>query len=230
MFFSLFKIVIFLFIFYQPIYCERDKIKLYFEVENNQEFCLHHQFNDSLEYVVEYGVLKGGNFDIDFYLESPQKVKLYSATKIRRIDIFNFNSGMNGVFKFCFSNSFSTLTHKVVYFDLKPMNLNFRLSLREEALKQIPGVITATESILNNIYFNMLNVSEIQEFYRREEAVDLSFAKMLNAKIPILSFINFTTILFVSFFQTLFLKCLFRKQIDSHKQQPTYLLNTQLKM
>lgn len=210
-------------------YCVKDHIKLSFEVENNDEFCFYHKFNDSIEYLLEYGVIKGGNYDINFYLESPNQKRLYSATKVKRLDVVNFYSSDRGEFKFCFSNSFSKITHKIVYFELKPSDVRFRDTLKDEVdTAKVPGVVTASEYILNNIHFVMGNVSKIQEFYRHEEAIDKNFAEMLRDKITILSAINFFTILFVSFFQVKFLKRFFEKNrpITYNDNNSNYLKKT----
>lgn len=192
---------------------EKDVIKLSFEVENKEEFCVYHRFNDSIEYKLEYGVLKGGNFDIDFNLESPNKKMLYEKKRVNKKDEVKFHSSHVGEFKFCFSNNFSPLTHKVVYFNLQPNDARYQESLREEAGNVgVPGVMSATEFRLNNIHTIMNNVTNIQRFYRTEELIDRNFADMLNFKINALSCVNFATILFVSIIQVNVLKCLFHKK------------------
>jgi hypothetical protein len=139
----------------------KDVINLSFEVENKEEFCLFHQFNDSIQYSLEFGVLKGGNFDIDFKIESPMKKILHEAKKVNRKDTVLFHSTQQGEFKFCFSNDFSALTHKIAYFNLKPADPRFRESLREESGNNVPIVLTSTEFRLNNIHMIMSNVSSI---------------------------------------------------------------------
>lgn len=194
------------------IEASRGVIHISFEVENKEEFCLFHNFNESIEYIAEFGVLKGGNFDIDFSLESPSKKVLYSAQRINKKETIKFHSSQMGDFKFCFNNNFSPLTHKIVFFSLSPADERYKDSLRNEAGNNLPVVMTASEFRLNHIHANMYNVSEIQRFYRVEELIDRNFADMLNNKINILSVINFFTILFVSFAQVNFLKYLFNKK------------------
>lgn len=37
----------------------------------------------------------------------------------KQYDSFTFTAAKNGTYKFCFSNEFSTFTHKTVYFDFQ---------------------------------------------------------------------------------------------------------------
>jgi hypothetical protein len=106
-----------------------------FEVDDSQEFCLYNNFNHSIEYLVEFGVLRGGNLDINFYLEIVQSgTRLHSekATSKQKSS-FLFVSSLNADYKFCFDNQFSSMTHKVVFFGLRPANERRGENLNEEA-------------------------------------------------------------------------------------------------
>ena len=61
-------------------------------------------------------VVTGGQYDVDVYLEAPGQRMLYKERK-KQYDTYTFTSDMKGIYKFCFSNEFSTFAHKLVYFD-----------------------------------------------------------------------------------------------------------------
>lgn len=63
-------------------------------------------------------VVTGGHYDVDCRLEDPDGTVLYKEMK-KQYDSFTFTAARNGTFKFCFSNEFSTFTHKTVYFDFQ---------------------------------------------------------------------------------------------------------------
>lgn len=213
------------------IIADRDWYELTFEVENQEEFCMYHKFNESLEYLVEFGVVKGGNFDIDFLLESPSQKVLYSGKKINKRESVKFQSSQMGDFKFCFSNNFSPVTHKVVHFSLRPFDEKYRDSLRHEAGdNNLPVVLSATEYRLNTIHVRMENVSSIQRYYRIQELVDRNFADMLNFKIYIFSAVCSVTIVAVSLAQVFFLRYLFNaKPYRPSGVHETLIINNQLK-
>ena len=60
----------------------------------------------------------GGNYDIDAEVTSPGGQVLYKDVK-KQYDSFVWTADVKGVYSFCFSNEFSTFTHKLVYFDLQ---------------------------------------------------------------------------------------------------------------
>lgn len=63
-------------------------------------------------------VVTGGHYDVDCRLEDPDGNVLYKEMK-KQYDSFTFTASKNGTYKFCFSNEFSTFTHKTVYFDFQ---------------------------------------------------------------------------------------------------------------
>ena len=63
-------------------------------------------------------VVTGGHYDVDCRLEDPEGNTLYKEMK-KQYDSFTFTASKNGTYKFCFSNEFSTFTHKTVYFDFQ---------------------------------------------------------------------------------------------------------------
>ena len=63
-------------------------------------------------------VITGGHYDVDMELTAPSGKVLYKDVK-KQYDSFTWTTDMKGVYKFCFSNEFSTFSHKVVYFDFQ---------------------------------------------------------------------------------------------------------------
>ncbi|XP_053439293.1 transmembrane emp24 domain-containing protein 1 isoform X2 [Nycticebus coucang] len=71
--------------------------------------------NASLE--TEYQVIGGAGLDVDFTLESPQGVLLVSDS--RKADgMHTVEPTEAGDYKLCFDNSFSTISEKLVFFEL----------------------------------------------------------------------------------------------------------------
>jgi len=61
-------------------------------------------------------VVTGGHYDIDFELIAPNKEILYREVK-KQYDSFSKKADITGVYAACFSNEFSTFSHKLVYVD-----------------------------------------------------------------------------------------------------------------
>ena len=60
-------------------------------------------------------VVTGGNFDVDVHVVAPNGQVLYKDVK-QQYDTFTWTAEVPGVYTVCFSNEFSSFTHKVVYF------------------------------------------------------------------------------------------------------------------
>ncbi len=59
-----------------------------------------------------------GQYDVDVTLESPSKEIIYRQVKTQ-FDSHTFTPTETGVYKACFSNEFSTFSHKLVYMDFQ---------------------------------------------------------------------------------------------------------------
>lgn len=70
------------------------------------------------EHFILLQVVQGGNYDCDMELKSPEGKSLYKDVK-KQYDSFTWTTTTKGVYEFCFSNEFSTFTHKIVYFDFQ---------------------------------------------------------------------------------------------------------------
>lgn len=65
-----------------------------------------------------FQVVTGGQYDIDVTLEAPNKEIIYRQVKTQ-FDSHTFTAAMSGEYKACFSNEFSTFSHKLVYMDFQ---------------------------------------------------------------------------------------------------------------
>ena len=63
-------------------------------------------------------VILGGNNDIDVEVIGPNKDVIYIGVKKIRDNIM-WTTQNEGEYQFCFSNEFSVLSHKVIYFDFE---------------------------------------------------------------------------------------------------------------
>lgn len=63
-------------------------------------------------------VVTGGQYDVDVTLEAPNKEIIYRQVK-SQFDSYTFSPSMSGPYKACFSNEFSTFSHKIVYMDFQ---------------------------------------------------------------------------------------------------------------
>ncbi len=63
-------------------------------------------------------VVTGGHYDVDMTLQGPRGEVLYQGIK-KQFDTFTWTPSSTGTYTVCFSNEFSTFSHKLVYFDFQ---------------------------------------------------------------------------------------------------------------
>ncbi|XP_016394890.1 transmembrane emp24 domain-containing protein 7-like [Sinocyclocheilus rhinocerous] len=148
-------------------------------------------------------VVTGGHYDVDCRLEDPDGTVLYKEMK-KQYDSFTFTASRNGTFKFCFSNEFSTFTHKTVYFDFQvgddpPL---FPNENRVTALTQM-------ESACVSIHEALKSVIDYQTHFRLREAQGRSRAEDLNTRVAFWSIGEAFILLVVSISQVLLLRSFF---------------------
>ncbi|KAI1235298.1 hypothetical protein IHE44_0002941 [Lamprotornis superbus] len=155
-------------------------------------------------------VISGGHYDVDCYVEDPNGKTIYQETK-KQYDSFSHHTDLKGVYTFCFSNEFSTFSHKIVYFD-------FQVGDEPPILPDMNNRVTALtqlESACVTIHEMLNAVIDSQTHYRLREAQDRSRAEELNGRVSYWS-VGETLILFVvSIGQVMLLKSFFTEKRPS---------------
>ncbi|CAK6950541.1 transmembrane emp24 domain-containing protein 7 [Scomber scombrus] len=151
--------------------------ELTFELPDNAKQCFYEDIIIGTKCTLEFQVVTGGHYDVDCRLEDPEATTLYKEMK-KQYDSFTFTAAKNGTYKFCFSNEFSTFTHKTVYFDFQvgddpPL---FPNENRVTALTQM-------ESACVSIHEALKSVIDYQTHFRLREAQGRSRAEDLNTRV-----------------------------------------------
>uniref|UniRef100_A0A7N5JB20 Transmembrane p24 trafficking protein 3 n=1 Tax=Ailuropoda melanoleuca TaxID=9646 RepID=A0A7N5JB20_AILME len=136
-------------------------------------------------------VITGGHYDVDCYVEDPLGNTIYRETK-KQYDSFTHRAEVKGVYQFCFSNEFSTFSHKTVYFD-------FQVGDEPPILPDMGNRVTALtqmESACVTIHEALKTVIDSQTHYRLREAQDRARAEDLNSRVSYWS-VGETVALFV---------------------------------
>ncbi|XDC76830.1 hypothetical protein R6Z07F_008003 [Ovis aries] len=148
-----------------------------FELPDNAKQCFYEDITQGTKCTLEFQVITGGHYDVDCRLEDPDGNVLYKEMK-KQYDSYTFTASKNGTYKFCFSNEFSTFTHKTVYFDFQvgedpPL---FPSENRVSALTQM-------ESACVSIHEALKSVIDYQTHFRLREAQGRSRAEDLNTRV-----------------------------------------------
>jgi len=149
----------------------------------------------------------GGQYDVDMTLESPSKKILYKDVK-KQYDSFTWTTDISGVYTVCFSNEFSTFSHKLVYMD-------FQVGEDEDPLPGISNQVTAMTQMETSsaaIHENLNSVLDYQTHHRLRENQGRKRAEDLNERVLYWSIGETLAILFIGVGQVIILKTFFSEK------------------
>lgn len=164
-------------------------VELTFELPDNQKQCFHEEIKKGDESTIDFQVLDGGNYDVDATLEGPNGQILFNGVK-KQADTYTWTANEGGIYTLCFSNEFSTFTHKLIYIDFE---------VGDE--KPLPGLenhpqLTKVETNAENIHEHMKTVVDYQTHHRLMEAKGRHYAEELNQRVMYYS-IGETIVIFI---------------------------------
>lgn len=152
-------------------------VELTFELPDNSKQCFHEDIEANKQTTVEFQVVTGGHYDVDMTLKGPNDETLYQGVK-KQFDTVKITPKTTGTYTACFSNEFSTFSHKLVY-------MNFQVG--EE--KPLPGLgehytaMTKMESSSESMHNNLNTIVDYQTHHRLREAQGRKRAEDLNARV-----------------------------------------------
>jgi len=180
-----------------------ESVELTFELPDSAKECFHEVIEKDTDCTLEFQVVTGGHYDVDVELRDPKKNVLYKEVK-KQYDSFQWKAESTGEYIACFSNEFSTFSHKLVYIDFQ---------VGDE--QPLPGLenqmepLTQMESSAREVHENLNSVIDFQTHHRLRETQGRKRAEDLNERIMIWSIFVTVAILFVGFGQVFVLKSFF---------------------
>ncbi|GIY35133.1 transmembrane emp24 domain-containing protein 3 [Caerostris darwini] len=154
-----------------------NSVELTFELPDNAKQCFHEDIKQGIKSTVEFQVVTGGHYDVDAVLEAPSGQALYRGIK-KQSDSYTWVAEQTGVYKLCFSNEFSTFSHKLVYVDFV---------VGDE--KPLPGIgehltaMTKLETSSSNVHEHLNTIIDYQTHHRLMEAQGRKRAEDLNTRV-----------------------------------------------
>ncbi|KAG7482015.1 transmembrane emp24 domain-containing protein 3-like [Solea senegalensis] len=170
--------------------------ELTFALPDNEKLCFYEDLEKDVTFDLIFQVIAGGSYDVDCFVTDPQNNVLYNEEK-KMYDRFTHTTTMTGVYQVCFSNEFSSFTHKTVYMD-------FRYG-EEQPL--MPGMTshTALTQVLKV-------VADSQTWYRLREAHDRLNAELLHQRVAYWSMGETVLLFVISIGQVMLLKSFFSEK------------------
>jgi len=186
-------------------------VELTFELPDNAKECFFEDIEKGTPANVEFQVVTGGHYDVDAVVVDPMGKELYKQVK-KQYDSFNWNATTTGTYKACFSNEFSTFSHKLVYVDF---TVGEDEPLKGTGFENHLTAMTMMESAAQDIHENMRSVVDYQTHHRLREAQGRKRAEDLNERVMIWSIFVTIAIFFAVMGQVFVLKSWFSEKKPS---------------
>ncbi|KAI6208370.1 GOLD domain-containing protein [Aphelenchoides besseyi] len=188
-------------------------IELTFELPDNANQCFYEEIKAGVDSIIEFQVVTGGQYDVDMVLEDPHGKILYKEAR-KQYDSHPFKTEVPGTYKVCFSNEFSTFSHKIVYMDWQigdEINGGQRAD-GQGAPTPRQAAMTKLESSAQTIGDRLRVVDDYQTHHRLREATGRRRAEDLNERVMIWSIGQTAVIVLASIGQVLLLKSFFNQK------------------
>ncbi|XP_035678806.1 transmembrane emp24 domain-containing protein 7-like [Branchiostoma floridae] len=175
-----------------------------FDLENRGEICFYQEFYFPGNYSFEFQVIKGGQRDVDVAIMAPDDSLIYNKER-EKSGVHNWQTTV-GTYKFCFSNAFSTFNRKLIYMSLMKQET---AALAARMGTKRPDDISAWLFVAKQIKESLDIIVELQNRYRRYEAVDLNNALDLSGRVHDWSLYQSVLVVVIGLGQMIILKTLF---------------------
>ncbi|XP_038650895.1 transmembrane emp24 domain-containing protein 5 [Scyliorhinus canicula] len=183
-----------------------------FTLPAGRKECFYQTMKKDASLEIEYQVIDGAGLDVDFYISSPNGNILYFDQ--RKSDGVHSVETENGDYMFCFDNSFSSISEKIVFFELILDNMEPEGDSNswKDVLQGGELLDMKLEDILesiNNVKGRLSKSNQIQGLLRAFEARDRNLQEGNYDRVNFWSIVNLAVMLIVSCLQVYMLKNLF---------------------
>ncbi|VDQ01211.1 unnamed protein product [Trichobilharzia regenti] len=174
--------------------------RLTFELPDNEAICFYEDLPASKQYVFSYHVIHG----------DPRQQVVSNVERGTEDDLTFKTASTNGTYSFCFSNEFSSISHKLIYFEIRPEDYE---TLAEEAgLPVYPTVMSLLESVVEVLHHFLSRAESLVIELKNRDYGDFLVAEDLNAAVMVWSVIITVVVVVTTFGQVTILKNFFSEK------------------
>ncbi|CAH1100985.1 unnamed protein product [Psylliodes chrysocephalus] len=191
-------------------------------IEAGTESCFYQQIKSGEVIDIDYQVIDGGHGDLDINFRLVDSTGRILLTDFKRSENnHRHDATMDGDYRFCFDNSFSSYNTKTVFFELIiegedngqwqfDENINFENNSQDLIAKDV-------HNIINNVRSHLTKARNIQDLLKSTEARDRNLAEENFFKVNTFSFIQLLLMIVVGFIQVVMVRSLFDNHSRVHK-------------
>ncbi|KAF7286216.1 hypothetical protein GWI33_006904 [Rhynchophorus ferrugineus] len=205
----------------KPFFCFEKEFTV--NVDASKEDCFYQPMKIGDTTDIEYQVISGGELDISLNIFDPTGRVLVADFK-KSENSHTIVVQMNGDYKFCFDNKFSSFSAKTIFFELIVDNSEEDKWDSDENYNfddVDPSVIynlklTEVQEIVNNVRDNLNKAKHLQDMIKSTEARDRNVAEEAFFRVNVYSILILVVMILVSFVQLFMVKSLFEEKSKVH--------------
>ncbi|TFY57459.1 hypothetical protein EVG20_g8538 [Dentipellis fragilis] len=178
-------------------------------ISPNERLCFYADVDKAGEKIGFYfAVQSGGSFDIDYEVKDPNEKVLLDGQRERQGD-YVLTANTVGEYAFCFENDMSTLTEKLIEFDImveseprreapaKPGQMSDHTSALEESIFRLNGML--------------MNIKRTQKYFHTRENRGFSIVKSTQNRLFWYAVLETLAVIGMAIFQVYVLQTFFTK-------------------
>ncbi|EDV29572.1 uncharacterized protein TRIADDRAFT_19205 [Trichoplax adhaerens] len=170
--------------------------------------CYFENIHSNSTFYAEYQVTGGGGeLDVDFYIISPGKTIIVSETR-RSEGYHEMKATESGDYEFCFSNAFSKISSKTLYFYLNPTQ-DKSWNMKTTGLQDDDSNIEKIEDFLRTTSEHLQMVQKMLSASTAKEARHRNIAEGNNFRVQMWSLCECFVMISVAIVQVYFIRHLF---------------------
>ncbi|XP_019936935.1 transmembrane emp24 domain-containing protein 5 [Paralichthys olivaceus] len=183
-----------------------------FTLPPGRKECFYQTMRKDASLEIEYQVLDGAGLDVDFYISSPSGQVLFSD--YRKSDGVHTVETEDGDYMFCFDNTFSSVSEKIIFFELILDNMDVEKD-PDDWKEYVQGTDTLDMRLedimdtINNVKARLGKSVHIQTLLRAFEARDRNIQENNFDRVNLWSVINLLVMMLVSAVQVYLVRSLF---------------------
>ncbi|KAI0275508.1 emp24/gp25L/p24 family/GOLD-domain-containing protein [Russula aff. rugulosa BPL654] len=175
----------------------------------NERLCFYADVDKAGEKIGFYfAVQSGGSFDIDFEIKDPNEKLLLDGQRERQGD-YVLTANTIGEYSFCFENDMSTLTDKLVDFDIMVES-----EPRREAPAKPGQIQEQTDALQESIYrlnSQLMSIKRTQKYFHTRENRGFSIVKSTRNRLFWYAVFETLAVIAMAMFQVYALQTFFTK-------------------
>ncbi|KAG6446844.1 transmembrane emp24 domain-containing protein 2 [Manduca sexta] len=173
-------------------------------VDAHAEECFFENVEADTKMGLSFEIAEGGFLDIDMTITGPNGAIIHKAER-ESSGIYTFSAQTSGRYTYCFSNKMSTMTPKVVMFNLE-------IGEPKKDAKEDTADHNKLEDMIKELGTTLKTVKHEQEYMQVRDRIHRSINESTNSRVVMWSIFEASVLLIMTFGQVYYLKRFFEVQ------------------